>query len=590
MIIDSPIISGSLILTGSAAFTGSLTLSGSMNTVGTITATTLVVQTITSSISSITGSTSFGSSSISNHNFTGSLIVSGAMFVSSSGNVGIGTLVPTNKLDVVNAGVNAIRVQNTLNTSDAYLIAQNTLGSTFFGINATGGYIYNLATLPILFYTSGSERMRITATGSVGIGTTSPSYTLSFGGDAATTIGMNQSILGTSPALTLRGADSTTGTNNEGGPIFISSGLGTGNGATSNIIFSTGAPGGSGATRQTLTERMRITAAGNVGIGTSSPNAAAYAGRVLTIGSGTTYENALELNAYNITDDTLSDVAFLNGASSDVDKRVCLVRANRSGANNSGALLFYTKNSGTFGERMRIGADGRVFIGIAGSSNGHKLEINAGTTSAIRVDVTSGTSGLSMSPGATLGIDKPGVGGGTLFINSTGQILVNTNATVLTSGWLCIAVESSNYNAVVLKDTGTTYSSGNYYQLFTNSNNGIAGGIVHNSASTVSYYTGPSDARLKSNIQDWTQEVLPLFADIKPKTYNHIEDNDESVVYKGYLAQDMIDKFPEAYGQNKDGYYTFNPNGYIPYLVKAMQELNTKLDAANAEIEALKAK
>ncbi len=98
--------------------------------------------------------------------------------------------------------------------------------------------------------------------GNVGIGTTNPSYLLSFGGDVATTVGMNQSTLGTAPALTLKAADSTTGTNNEGGAVYINAGLGTGSGATSNIIFSTGAPLSSGTTRQTLTERMRINADG----------------------------------------------------------------------------------------------------------------------------------------------------------------------------------------------------------------------------------------------------------------------------------------------------------------------------------------
>jgi hypothetical protein len=80
--------------------TGSLTLSGSLNTIGTITATTLVVQTITSSISSITGSTNFGSLSTNTHVFTGSLYVTGGLNVT-TGSVGIGTNNPTTKLHVV---------------------------------------------------------------------------------------------------------------------------------------------------------------------------------------------------------------------------------------------------------------------------------------------------------------------------------------------------------------------------------------------------------------------------------------------------------------------------------------------------------
>jgi hypothetical protein len=67
-----------LISRGNVVVTGSLTTSGSLTTTGTITATTLVVQTITSSISSITGSTNFGSLVTDTHKFTGSINASGS--------------------------------------------------------------------------------------------------------------------------------------------------------------------------------------------------------------------------------------------------------------------------------------------------------------------------------------------------------------------------------------------------------------------------------------------------------------------------------------------------------------------------------
>jgi hypothetical protein len=77
-ITGSVFISGSKTIIGTTSITGSLLVTGSLNTVGTITATTLVVQTITSSISSITGSTNFGSLSSNTHVFTGSLNISGS--------------------------------------------------------------------------------------------------------------------------------------------------------------------------------------------------------------------------------------------------------------------------------------------------------------------------------------------------------------------------------------------------------------------------------------------------------------------------------------------------------------------------------
>jgi hypothetical protein len=157
-----------MISKGNVVVTGSLTTSGSLTTTGTITATTLVVQTITSSISSITGSTNFGSLSSDTHKFTGSLNITGSiiqtdtnatasfsnnitmggntltstgvtgftlktttpgawsslygdtgglylgtnvgnwMFINNSGNVGIGASIPTSKLEIydnTNSGI-----------------------------------------------------------------------------------------------------------------------------------------------------------------------------------------------------------------------------------------------------------------------------------------------------------------------------------------------------------------------------------------------------------------------------------------------------------------------------------------------------
>ena len=86
---------------------------------------------------------------------------SDVMVLTRDGNVGIGTTSPANLLDVVKAGTNAIRVQNTANTTDAYYIAQNTGGSAFFGINATGPYIYTAAALNFQIITNNIARMSI---------------------------------------------------------------------------------------------------------------------------------------------------------------------------------------------------------------------------------------------------------------------------------------------------------------------------------------------------------------------------------------------------------------------------------------------
>jgi hypothetical protein len=188
MIIDSPVISGSLAASfRNVAITGSLGVTGSITTTGTITAQTLIVQTITSSISRITGSTSFGSSSINNHNFTGSLVVSGAMFVSSSGNVGIGTISPDALLridsNVASTANNMLYLYNSdyTATTRTFIRVRNniTAGSTYSSYFGQG---VDHKTYIIANDTSRNDIVINGDNGNVGIGTNSPAELLEVSG------------------------------------------------------------------------------------------------------------------------------------------------------------------------------------------------------------------------------------------------------------------------------------------------------------------------------------------------------------------------------------------------------------------------
>jgi hypothetical protein len=76
-------VSGSVLITGSLGVTGPITGS-SFTTTGTITAQTLVVQTVSSSIEFVTGSTKFGSLLTNTHQFTGSVTITGSLAVNGS--------------------------------------------------------------------------------------------------------------------------------------------------------------------------------------------------------------------------------------------------------------------------------------------------------------------------------------------------------------------------------------------------------------------------------------------------------------------------------------------------------------------------
>jgi hypothetical protein len=102
---------------------------------------------------------------------TGTVIASDA-----SGNVGIGTASPSNKLDAYTAtGGNVIRSQ-VGNADTAKFKAQNSVSSLDVGHDGSGGFIEQLGAYPIRFYSNNLERMRIDSSGNLLVGcTTIPS-------------------------------------------------------------------------------------------------------------------------------------------------------------------------------------------------------------------------------------------------------------------------------------------------------------------------------------------------------------------------------------------------------------------------------
>jgi hypothetical protein len=96
------VLNGTYATTGSNTFAGIQTINSNLVVTGSITAQTLVVQTITSSVDFVTGSTRFGSILGNTHVFSGSVTMNpNGLFVSSSGTVGIGTTTDAGyKLDV----------------------------------------------------------------------------------------------------------------------------------------------------------------------------------------------------------------------------------------------------------------------------------------------------------------------------------------------------------------------------------------------------------------------------------------------------------------------------------------------------------
>ena len=101
-----------------------------------------------------------------------------------------------------------------------------------------------------------------------------------------------------------------------------------------------------------------------------------------------------------------------------------------------------------------------------------------------------------------------------------------------------------------------------------------------------------SDQRKKKNIVDWTENVLDKFALIEPKKFNFTHQDDSDPLIKGFMAQQMVDKFPEAYNHDysisdTEGYYSFNAMGMNIYLMKAIKELKEEIDSLKSRVSTL---
>jgi hypothetical protein len=176
------------------------------------------------------------------------------------------------------------RVYNTYTDASNYTRGQfEWSGGTFYVSTANAG---TGVAAPLGFWVAGGERMRVLANGNVGIGTTAPTSNLTVAGTfnfgstngalpASTNYGGH---LGSTQYFGLRSTSTVSTTlylvNDSSGSKnamvrLLGSGAGADHGGldintieSSPIIFTTGAS----------SERMRISAAGNVGIGTTAPS------------------------------------------------------------------------------------------------------------------------------------------------------------------------------------------------------------------------------------------------------------------------------------------------------------------------------
>ncbi len=87
-----------------------------------------------------------------------------------------------------------------------------------------------------------------------------------------------------------------------------------------------------------------------------------------------------------------------------------------------------------------------------------------------------------------------------------------------------------------------------------------------------------SDRRYKSNIEDSTVSGLDVIEKLKTYSYRKEYDGKIEDIACGIMAQDVQKYIPEAFFENPDGAYSYRTFELVPYLIKAIQELNQKVE------------
>jgi hypothetical protein len=276
---------------------------------------------------------------------------------------------------------------SSLSSNSAY----NNSYAGIWGILAGQGGDANWVTGHIAFGTSSSygisERMRITSAGNVGIGTTAPTAALTVSG---TNIGA---------AIDWNNTTASTGRN------FRWVSLNSGGFAVEDITAGS--------------ERMRITSAGNVGIGTSNPTQ-----KLQVIGTAQVDNGGINLG----------------GTSSVSGNNPQLRRANSS--NDLGIAT---------GGSDRITVLGTGNVGIGTTSPQSKFQVNVGTDQNVAINSTGGVSRISAYDDAASNSVPLIINGSNLRFTNSG-----TEAVRITGGNVGINQTAPTYTLEVAGDTRTT--------------------------------------------------------------------------------------------------------------------------------------
>jgi len=380
-----------------------------------------------------------------------------AMTLDASGNLGVGTTNPDNKLTVWGSNNSLTSSQGNINVYTTETAAVDVGGSLGLGgyYNGTSLYIPfanitgkkenstagnaagYLAFLTRDNATGTGERMRITSGGNVGIGTTNPTTALNIVSAVNANIG-NVSITSSdndASGISLKVRSSPSDPTNSRSWMIHNNYSAAG---TLEFLSSTTATG------NPTTPRMTILGSGNVGIGTTSPNSQsilelAFNQNLSTLGES----RRLILNDLRGGVNERTEIGF-GYVGATTQPAVIGYQTTDATASTKGILYFATRDVTTNTaptERMRITSGGNVLIGTTSNSGVDKVRVNNdGTTSYSTVNITNANSTATMYVGV----------GGSAVANTPLQ----NNAYVWNGGASALVLGTSNTERMIITSGG----------------------------------------------------------------------------------------------------------------------------------------
>ncbi len=351
------------------------------------------------------------------------------------GSVGIGTTAPSDKFHVLISGTaptlatgnnsdhaGIFQVSGTTGANARVSIVSGNAGSSILELGDNddsdiGAILYEQATNRLNFRTNNTnDRMVIDSSGNVGIGTTSPTHLLDLIGSVNTLrLSSNLTDATTKEAkITLAHYTNaeepvmvlypfSTATENS---LWIGGGSASQN-ALTNIVFATGAT----TTTTAGTERMRITSAGNVGIGTTNPV------RILTVNGGASTSHIILHNTTSGSSIADGLDLAMDGTDSQIwnyeNGYISLGTNNteRVRVDSAGSVSIGTTNPGAYMLNVAgiasLGAGDATILNMSGSGYNTSFSMDgtgfkiAGNSTLRDIRVVANTGGVVLAAGAT---------------------------------------------------------------------------------------------------------------------------------------------------------------------------------------------